>query len=84
VLTDCDDQSYYVIKWMACLFDICNKKKTSSLRHALVQAQQEKNSKQKNPRAKKENLMKTSVSGAGAVILPNTFLQLHNESPAPR
>jgi len=62
VLTDCDDQSYYVIKWMACLFDICKKKDTSSC-HAPVQAQQEKkNSKQKKPRAKKRNPINCSIT----------------------
>ena len=54
MLTDCDDQSYYVIKWMACLFDICKKKDTSSLRHALVQAQQEKKQQTKKTKGKKE------------------------------
>jgi hypothetical protein len=39
---------------MAYLFDICKKKDTSSLRHALVQAQQEKNSKQKNQGQKRK------------------------------
>jgi len=73
VLTDCDDQSYYVIKWMACLFDICKKKKHILLPCTSTGATRKKQ-KTKKTRAKKGNPIKTSVSGAGTVILPNAFL----------
>jgi len=52
VLTDCDDESYYVIKWMACLFDICKKKDTSSLRHARATRKKQQTKKTKGKKGK--------------------------------
>jgi len=50
VLTDCDDQSYYVIKWMVCLFDICKKKKT----HPPAMHQYRRNKKKKTANKKNQ------------------------------
>jgi len=63
VLTDCDDESYYVIKWMACLFDICKKKKKQP--HAMHHYRPNKEKKKANtkkPRAKKRNPINCSIT----------------------
>jgi len=54
VLTDCDDQSYYVIKWMACLFDICKKKKNILLPYTNTGGTKKKTANKKNQGQKRE------------------------------
>jgi len=56
VLTDCDDESYYVIKWMACLFDICKKK-----RHILLPCTSTGATKKKKQQTKKNQGQKREI-----------------------
>lgn len=75
MLTDCDDESYYVIKWMACLFDICKKKDTSSC-HAPVQAQQEKKTANKKNQGQKREIRSTAPLRSNGISFDYDYILL--------